>query len=293
VEVPPAGSKTRHTLQRNVGDPAPNEASFKRLRLRYQGKCVLCGAEIAKGVEALYDPATKTVRCVACSPAPADSSAVASGTAGESAHREYERRHTAREASVKARLGNVLGGVALAIAGEPQSTRAWERGSLGERKLGDALAGIAGIGILHDRRVPGTRGNIDHIVVAASGVFVIDAKHYAGLIRIRDRGSFFRRDDRLYVGSRDCSALAENMTWQLKAVRNVLDSIPDAGSIPVQAVLCFVEREWPLFRPPESYNGVRLEGIRSIKKLLAEPGPLDSYGMARIARRLSIAFPCK
>ncbi len=187
----------------------------------------------------------------------------------------------------------MVGGVALAVAGEQKSTIAWERGAVGERQLGEVLASIDGIAVLHDRRVPGTRGNIDHLVVAATGVFVVDAKHYAGLIRIRDRGNFFNRDERLYVGSRDCSPLAENMAWQVTAVRDVLDSIPDARSISVQAVLCFVDGEWPLIRPPESYKGVHLEGLRSIKKLLAEPGPLDADRIARIDRTLSIAFPSK
>jgi len=177
--------------------------------------------------------------------------------------------------------------------GEQPSTSAWERGSVGERKLGEILAAMDGISVLHDRRVPGTRGNIDHLVVAPAGVFVIDTKHYAGLIHIRYRGSFLNRDQRLYVGSRDCSQLAANMAWQVKAVRDVLDSTHDAGSIAVLAVLCFVDGEWPLFTSPEYYKGVRLEGLRSIKKLLADPGPLGPDQIARVNRTLSIAFPSK
>ncbi len=244
-------------------------------------------------MEALYHSETKTIRCIVCTPATPAPSRVDPGSAGASAHSEYERRRTAREARVKARLGNLVGGVALALAGEQQTTSAWERGSVGEQKLGDVLNGIDGIAVLHDRRVPGTRGNIDHIVVAPAGVFVVDAKHYAGLIRIRDRGSFLNRDERLYVGSRDCSQLAENMAWQVEAVRDVLNSIFDGGSIPVQAVLCFVDGEWPLIRPPDSYKGVRLQGPRSIKKLLAEPGPLDSARIGTIDRAISLAFPGK
>lgn len=266
---------------------------LRRLRLRYGGNCVLCGADLAKGTEALYHPETKTVRCIVCNPPSTELGQVAHGSAGASAHREYERRRTAREARVKALLGNVIGGVALAIAGEQRSTRAWESGSVGEQKLGEVLTTIDGIAVLHDRRVPGTRGNIDHIVVAPTGVFVIDAKHYAGLIHVRHRGSFLIGDECLYVGSRDCSQLAANMAWQVQVIRDVLDSIPDSRSIAILAVLCFVDGEWPLFMPPESYKGVRLEGLRSIKTLLANPGPLGSDQIARINRALSIAFPSK
>jgi hypothetical protein len=195
---------------------------------------------------------------------------------------------------VKSRLGDIIGGVAIALTGEPQSTRAWERGSIGEQKLAEALAGIDGLTVLHDRRVHGTRGNIDHVIVGPAGVFVVDAKRYEGLIRIRDRGGFFKRDERLYVGSRDCSHLATNMEWQVAAVRAVLLSAGvDLAVVPVTPVLCFVDGEWPIFRPPESYEGVRLEGKRSIKKLVGGRQVLDREQIERISRSLAVAFPAK
>lgn len=237
--------------------------------------------------------ATKTVRCVECR-ADGSNHAIDSGSAGASAHREYERRRAAREARVKARLGNVIGGVALAITGDPQSTRARERGSVGEQKLAEALAELAGLVVLHDRRVPETRGNIDHILISRAGVFVVDAKRYQGLIRIRDRGGFFSRDDRLYVGSRDCSTLATNMDWQVSAIKNALTAADiEVSTLPVTPVLCFVDGEWPLIRPPESYKGVRLEGKRSIKKLVGGSSVLDADQVDRIAQILDIAFPAK
>lgn len=253
----------------------------------------MCGRSLEKGTEALFDHAAKTVRCIECkhqhNRAPIDS-----GTAGASARREYDRRRTAREARVKARLGNVIGGVALAIAGEPQSTRAWARGSVGEQKLADALAGVTQLVVLHDRRVPGTRANIDHIVIGPAGVFVIDTKRYEGLIRIRDSGGLFRRDDRLYVGSRDCSALATNMGWQVSAVRAALAAPSiDPSGVPVTPVLCFIDGEWPLLMPPESFKGVRLEGKRSIKKLVGGGQVLSDDQIDRISRVLATAFPAK
>lgn len=273
-----------------------DETTLKRLRLRYAGKCVLCGTDLGKGAEAWYHQATRTVRCIECPPhaAAKDIAPIEAGMAGSSAHREYERRKALREARVKARLGNFVGGVALAITGDPQSTMAWRRGSIGEQKLAEALTGVIDLQVLHDRRVPGTRGNIDHILVSPAGVFVVDAKRYNGLIRIRDRGGLFNRDDRLYVGSRDCSELAENMSWQVEAVKRVLASADsEFVAVPVVPVLCFVEGEWPLLSPPESYKGVRLEGTRSIKKLVSSNQRLDGAQVERLTRTLAIAFPAK
>ncbi len=148
------------------------------------------------------------------------------------------------------------------------------------------------IRILNDRRVPGTRGNIDHLIVGPSGVFVVDAKLYAGTVRVRDVGGLFKRDERLFVGRRDCSKLAENMAWQVAAVSRALGSESAPQVLPpITPVLCFVRGEWPLLRRPNSFRGVRLEGTRSITKLVARPPVLDSTEIDRLARALAAAFP--
>jgi hypothetical protein len=55
---------------------------------------------------------------------------------------------------------------------DPQSITNWQKGSVGERKLAASLQKNLGdrVIILNDRSVPKTRGNIDHLVIASSGV---------------------------------------------------------------------------------------------------------------------------
>ena len=91
-----------------------------------------------------------------------------------------------------------LGGLALALSNDPSSTRIWQRGSVGESRLGAALGRIARADevVLRDRRVPGTRTNIDHVVVAPSGVYVVDAKCYTGRNESATSPVCFRRADR-------------------------------------------------------------------------------------------------
>jgi hypothetical protein len=180
-----------------------------------------------------------------------------------------------------------------AVSTEPQSTRAWATGAWGEEKLAEALAGIAGLRVLHDRRVPGTRGNIDHIAVAPAGVFVVDAKAYEGLIEIRNYGWFFRPDWRLTVGRRDKSKLATNMGWQVEAVRAALEAAGIGPLPPITAVLCFVDGRWPFFRPPDEHAGVRLESERSIRDLFTASEVLDEAGIERVTRTLAQALPPK
>ena len=131
---------------------------LKRMRLRRAGTCSLCGLALGQGTEAYYQAATRTVRCLEC-PAqsqPAEPTALDMGVAGGSAQSEFERRRDARAARVKGRLGNFVGGVVLGLSDEPQSTRAWASGAVGERGLAEALGHIEGLQVLHDRSVPGT-----------------------------------------------------------------------------------------------------------------------------------------
>ncbi len=214
---------------------------------------------------------------------PDDDPAFDPGIPGGSSRRKHERLVAKRDAETRDRWGRRLGGVVLALTDEPQSSRAWAIGTQGEEKLAKALAGFS---VLHDRRVPGDRRNIDHIVIAAPGVFVVDAKNYRGRIEIRDKGGLFRTDSRLYVRGRDRSDDVDHMGWQVAAVERAL-----AGTVTVTPVLCFIDGEFPVLFPPKEFGGVRLESERSMRGLLAAPGPLGSDDIGRITRTLAEALP--
>jgi hypothetical protein len=274
-------------------DSGPPPAELKKLRLRYAGACVICGAALPQGAQAFYHAGSKTVRCIACPDRDgvAEAAPLDVGTAGGSAQREHDRRAAKREERVKERFGRRFGGVLLAVVDEPQSTRAWAKGARGEQKLAEAIAGLTDVVALHDRRVPDTRGNIDHLVIAPAGLFVVDAKHYDGRLRIRDKGGLFRTDNRLYVGGRDCSHLADNMAWQVKAVETLLASVE--VTMPVTPVLCFIDVDWPLLFAPNSFRGVRLEDPKSLRKLIIATPALDAAAIDKFARILAAGFPAK
>lgn len=66
----------------------------------------------------------------------------------------------------------------MALSDEKQSTKGWATGAVGEERLGARLDSLVArsIAVLHDRRFPGTRANIDHIAITTAGIWVIDAK---------------------------------------------------------------------------------------------------------------------
>ena len=60
---------------------------------------------------------------------------------------------------------------------------------------------------------------------------------------------------------------------------------------PITPGRCFVDGEWSLFRPPESYRGVRRESERSICKLVTSSQALEQIEVDRLTRSLVRTFP--
>src|SRR5215217_3006119 len=108
------------------------------------------------------------------------------GTAGASARREHDRRRANRERRVREKHPHI-GGALLALRDGPTHETVWARGAAGEERVAAYLAKHLNddVVVLHDRRIPGRRANIDHIAVAPSGVWVVDAKRYKGKVAVR------------------------------------------------------------------------------------------------------------
>ncbi|MHC6219813.1 nuclease-related domain-containing protein [Arthrobacter sp. MMS24-S77] len=248
---------------------------MKQMRLRYAGECRLCSASLPAGTEAIYESETRTVRCLECipeakSPDPEPpgepSSPTESGVAGSSARREYERRKAKDEERLRAKWGR-LGGLAVALSDERQSTKAWDQGAIGEERLGARLDSLAAddIAVLHDRRIPGSKANIDHIAITPGGIWVIDAKRYKGRPELKIEGGILRaRVEKLTVGGRDCTNLVDGVLKQVGLVRDLV------GDVPVTGALCFVEADWPLIGGAFATGGIHVLWPKRLAKVLAE-----------------------
>ncbi|KQU69079.1 NERD domain protein [Phycicoccus sp. Root101] len=281
------------------------------MRLRYAGTCRVCGAEIPEKTEAVYERPTKTVRCLSHDMAtppkpnpateagpvtlegvmeagPAALEVVEPGTAGASARREFERRKAKREQRIRTQHPRI-GGFLLAISEERQTTTAWNTGALGEERLGKGLDRLAcdTIRLLHDRRIPRSKANIDHIAVTANGVYVIDAKKYRGRPHLKIEGGILRpRVERLLVGSRDCTKLVDGVLKQADVVRTSL-----TDDVPVRGVLCFVEADWPLIGGSFTTRDVQALWPKKLYPELQAEGSLSAEAIDGLHRRLAKALP--
>lgn len=256
------------------------------MRLRYASSCRLCGETLPAGRDAVYERATRTVRCVNC-PSAAESVA---DVAGGSARREYERRKSARETRIRSNHPK-LGGLILALTDEPQSTRAWERGAVGEELLAARLQELPETAsVLHDRRIPGTRANIDHIVITPAGVWVIDSKRYKGKRpTLRVEGGLIRpRRESLRIGGRDGTHLVDGVSTQVERVRAAIAD----PAVTVTGALCFLEADWPFIGGDFTVDGIDVVWPRLlVKRITAAAVTAAAIDVADAHSRLAETFP--
>jgi Nuclease-related domain len=134
------------------------------------------------------------------------------------------------------RLGLIVAGLAVAAAGwglwfrpSPDAV-AWRRGAAGERRTARLLGPLErhGWAVLHDLAVPGSRANLDHLVIGPGGVFVVDSKQYRGRLQLDPSG-------RLWHGRYPLAPTLRAVDFEADQAALVLTD-PDVVVVPIVAV---------------------------------------------------------
>ncbi|WP_438297797.1 nuclease-related domain-containing protein [Streptomyces sp. HUAS TT7] len=115
--------------------------------------------------------------------------------------------------------------VALAVAayGIRQTYRradnSWAKGAAGEVATARLLAPLArrGYAVLHDRAIPGSRANLDHLVIGTAGVAYVDSKAWRSKkSRLRVEGGTLR------YGRYDQSEALRKVAWEAEQASRAL-----------------------------------------------------------------------
>jgi Nuclease-related domain len=266
----------------------------KSLRLRRDDACVVCGAALPAGRLAVWDAAARTVTCTMCDKRIAATDGGGPGIAryergqpGASAAREHDRRRRSREARTRADHP-VIGGLLLALGGAPQHEDAFRRGAAAERAVADSLerrTATSDAILLHDRRMPNGRANIDHLAIAANGVYVIDAKAHHGKVSV---STPLFGAPKLRIAGRDRTGLLDGLDRQVAVVRATLD----AGShrdVPIQGVLCFTNADLPLLATLR-IRGHLLLYRKALAKRINAQRPLTEHVRTALAHTLTASL---
>jgi hypothetical protein len=220
------------------------------------------------------------------------------GVAGRSAGREAERRRQRRLQNAPPKwslrwLIATLFGPSAKEKREIADEKNWATGAQGERLLAAELARrCPNVLMLHDRRMPNSRANIDHIAVAATGLYVIDAKRYRGAIKVVT--PLFGAS-KLKIAGRDQTNLVDGLGKQIAVVQDALADV--APKVPVHGCLCFLAPEGfmadsglPVLRTLK-INGFPLYYPRRLAKRLNRAGSLTTEQARVVHTELANRFP--
>ena len=152
-----------------------------------------------------------------------------------------------------------------------QSVRAWATGAEGEERTATILTPLDSEGFvaLHDRRMPGSRGNIDHVVIGPPGILVVETKSYAGTLRVRG--------GELRVAGRRRTEIIDQARREADAVAAVLGK-------PVTPLICVHRADLPWGRV--ELDEVRIVGPKELVKVLrSAPAVLSADEVRLLAER--------
>jgi hypothetical protein len=172
-----------------------------------------------------------------------------------------------------------VAGWALRFRPSPE-TGAWRRGSAGERRTARLLSRLErhGWAVLHDLAVPGSRANIDHLLIGPGGVFVIDSKLYSGKLHLATGGS-------LWHGRHPMAPVLRAVQFEADQAAQVL-SAPGVEVVPLVAIHG-ASVPWGKL----VVDGVPVVSARRLAELLRRlPAVLGPERVARLANTARIRF---
>jgi hypothetical protein len=184
------------------------------------------------------------------------------------------------------RLGLVVAALAVAAVGWGLRFRpsahavAWRRGGAGERRTAHLLAPLErqGWAVLHDLALPGSRANLDHLVIGPGGVFVIDSKKYRGHLQLD-------RSGRLWHGRYPLAPTLRVVSFEADQAAQLL---PDPGVAVVPVVVVHgAQVPWGKV----VMDGIPVVSAKRLPSMLRElPAVLGPERVAWLADRARLRF---
>ena len=160
----------------------------------------------------------------------------------------------------------------------------WRRGAEGERATAGLLDPLRHLGwaVLHDRRLPGSGANVDHLLIGP-GVHVVDSKAYRGRIKLLG-------DGRLWYGRTCLDEVLRIVRWAAAEVADVLGPDLAVAGLDVHATLCVHGVRLPC--SPLCFEGVTLTTPDTLLETLVGAGPTcPALQIERLASAADAALP--
>ncbi|NJP15240.1 NERD domain-containing protein [Streptomyces thermoviolaceus subsp. thermoviolaceus] len=155
-----------------------------------------------------------------------------------------------------------------------RARNSWAVGAAGEARTARLLAPLVRRGhavILHDRAVPGSRANLDHLVFTAAGAFYIDTKNWTS-----KRSRLTVRGGTLWYGRYAQSRALQTVVWEAGQAARAL-------GVPVRPVVAVHGAKVPAPHGRLELQGVTVVEAKRLRGLLQSLPPRPGWDTARMA----------
>ncbi|MCQ4045802.1 nuclease-related domain-containing protein [Streptantibioticus rubrisoli] len=153
-----------------------------------------------------------------------------------------------------------------------RSANSWATGAAGEVRTAHLLAPLSRRGyiVLHDRAVPSSRANLDHLVAGPAGVFYIDTKNWRSkTARVTVTGGLLR------YGRYDKTRELQTVVWEAEQAARAL-------SVPVRPIIAVHGAKVPAPRGRLELHGVTVVEARRLRGLIQSLPPQPGWDADRI-----------
>lgn len=141
-----------------------------------------------------------------------------------------------------------------------QKGSSWIKGEKGEKIVSRHIKGLPnGYHIFEDVTIPNGKGNIDHLVIGPTGIFVIETKNYSGSFQIY--GDKWKRKNRFSYSNIKSSPgkQAKRNSFDLSKLLNSKKVVK--RKIWVNAVVSLLCEDFKVMKKPKYYSIVRPEDV--------------------------------
>ncbi|MFE7268197.1 nuclease-related domain-containing protein [Streptomyces sp. NPDC057592] len=166
--------------------------------------------------------------------------------------------------------------VAIVAYGIRQTYRradnSWAKGSAGEVATARLLAPLArrGYAVLHDRSIPGSKANLDHLVAGLFGAVLVDSKNWQSKkSRITITGGLLR------YGRYDQTRALQTVVWEAQQAAKAL-------GVPVRPIIAVHGAKVPAPRGRTELHGVTVIEAKKLRGMLSGLPAQHGWDAARV-----------
>jgi len=103
--------------------------------------------------------------------------------------------------------------------------------------------------------------DLTHVVVSTSGIFLINAEDYEGLVEVRISSSIMRSATfQFIVGTEDKTDLIKDIRDRVRNAEEILNNSSLENKMIIRGVLALPYAQWPLFGRDNKIGGILLKG---------------------------------